>query len=61
MNGPDPEDRRRSLPEPVTAVTDTAGSWLPARMGEVEAGLLAAVEGQGELAEDAVRTLNAGG
>ena len=28
--------RRRSLPEPVTAVTDTAGDWLPARMAEVE-------------------------
>lgn len=52
---------RRSLPEPVTAVTDTAGSWLPARMSEVETGLLAAVESQGGLSEDAVRTLNAGG
>ena len=52
---------RRSLPEPVTAVTDTAGAWLPARMAEVEAGLLAAVEGDAELSEDAVRTLNAGG
>ena len=53
--------RRRSLPEPVTAVTDTAGAWLPARMAEVEAGLLAAVEDEAELSEDAVRTLNAGG
>jgi geranylgeranyl pyrophosphate synthase len=51
----------RSLPEPVTAVTDTAGTWLPARLGEVETGLLAAVEGEGGLADDAVRTLNAGG
>lgn len=55
------ESRRGSLPEPVTAVTDTAGAWLPARMREVESGLLAVVEGEGELAEDAVRTLNAGG
>ena len=62
MSGADGEaSSRRSLPEPVTAVTDTAGAWLPARMSEVEAGLLAAVEGEGELAEDAVRTLNAGG
>lgn len=53
--------RRRSLPEPVTAVTDTAGDWLPARMAEVEAGLLEAVQGDSELAEDAIRTLNAGG
>lgn len=51
----------RSLPEPVTAVTDAAGTWLPARMAEVEAGLLAAVRGETELAPDAVRTLNAGG
>ncbi|MCB0868129.1 MAG: polyprenyl synthetase family protein [Solirubrobacterales bacterium] len=51
----------RSLPEPVTAVTDAAGVWLPARMTEVEQGLLAAVRGDGELADDAVRTLKAGG
>lgn len=61
MNGAEGESTRRSLPEPVTAVTDTAGAWLPARMSEVETGLLAAVEGGGELSEDAVRTLNAGG
>lgn len=61
MNGAEREPSRRSLPEPVTAVTDTAGDWLPARMAEVEAGLLAAVEGDGELSGDAVRTLNAGG
>ena len=62
MTGNDEEAiRRRSLPEPVTAVTDTAGAWLPARMAEVESGLLQAVEGEGELTEDAVRTLNAGG
>lgn len=53
--------RSRSLPEPVTAVTDTAGDWLPARMAEVESGLVEAVEGGGGLSEDAVRTLNAGG
>ena len=57
----DEPTRRRSLPEPVTAVTDTAGAWLPARMAEVEAGLLAAVEDEAGLSEDAVRTLNAGG
>lgn len=62
MTGAEEEaSRRRSLPEPVTAVTDTAGAWLPTRMSEVETGLMAAVEGEGELAEDAVRTLNAGG
>ncbi len=61
MTGPEPEETRRSLPEPVTAVTDTAGAWLPARMSEVESGLLAAVQGEGELSDDAVRTLNAGG
>ena len=55
------DSRRRSLPEPVTAVTDTAGDWLPARMAEVESGLLASVEGEAGLSEDAVRTLNAGG
>jgi len=55
------DDRRRSLPEPVTAVTDTAGAWLPARLGEVEAGLLTAVEDGGGLAADAVSTLRAGG
>lgn len=57
----DAASRRRSLPEPVTAVTDTAGDWLPARMAEVESGLVGAVEAEGELAEDAIRTLNAGG
>ena len=61
MNGAKGEPSRRSLPEPVTAVTDTAGAWLPTRMSEVESGLLNAVEGGGELSEDAVRTLNAGG
>ncbi|MCB0858931.1 MAG: polyprenyl synthetase family protein [Solirubrobacterales bacterium] len=61
MTSPEPEETRRSLPEPVTAVTDTAGAWLPARMSEVESGLLAAVQGEGELSDDAVRTLNAGG
>lgn len=54
-------DGPRNVPEPVTAVTDTAGAWLPARMAEVESGLLQAVEGEGSLAADAVRTLNAGG
>lgn len=59
--GSEDSPRNRSLPEPVTAVTDTAGAWLPVRMGEVEQGLLAAVEGEGELSGDAVRTLKAGG
>lgn len=61
MTGAGDQSPRRSLPEPVTAVTDSAGSWLPARMSEVESGLMEAVSGEGDLAGDAVRTLKAGG
>lgn len=51
----------RSAPEPVTAVIDTAGSWLPQGLEQVEAGLNAAVDHDGALSEDAVTTLKAGG
>ncbi len=51
-----------AIPEPVTAVTDLAGAWLPARLAEVEGRLrriVAAVGGP--LATDAETTLSAGG
>jgi len=51
----------RSAPEPVTAVIDTAGVWLPQGLERVEAGLSEAVDRGGELSEDAVATLKAGG
>jgi len=50
-----------SRPEPVTAVIDTAGQWLPRRMAEVEQGLRDAAGMPGELAGDALETLEAGG
>lgn len=51
-----------SVPPPVTAVIDSAGAWLPLRLGEVERQLGTAVEGHGpKLAEDAGQTLRAGG
>lgn len=52
---------RPSRPEPVTAVIDTAGQWLPRRMAEVETGLTEAAGMPGPLSEDAVHTLEAGG
>lgn len=52
---------KRPRPEPVTAVIDTAGQWLPHRMAEVESGLREAAGLPGELAEDALGTLEAGG
>lgn len=52
---------RPSRPEPVTAVLDTAGRWLPRRMAEVESGLTEAAGVPGPLATDAVHTLEAGG
>jgi geranylgeranyl pyrophosphate synthase len=53
---------RSSSPEPVTAVTDLAAAWLPARMSEVERRLGVTVEGWGsELGADAGETLTAGG
>jgi geranylgeranyl pyrophosphate synthase len=51
----------RSVPEPVTAVIDSAGGWLPQRLTEVESGLSAAVDQGGNLAEVAEATLRAGG
>lgn len=51
----------RSAPEPVTAVTDTAGAWLTQGLKEVEDGLAGAVGNGGALAEDAISTLKAGG
>lgn len=51
-----------SFPEPVTAVTDLASAWLPARMQEVERRLGETVNGWGpELGGDAGETLAAGG
>ena len=53
---------RSSSPEPVTAVTDLASAWLPARMAEVERRLGETVTGWGpELGGDAGETLSAGG
>jgi len=51
----------RSAPEPVTAVFESAGSWLPAGLSKVEQGLRQAVESEGPLTPDAVATLTAGG
>jgi geranylgeranyl pyrophosphate synthase len=51
----------RSAPEPVTAVFDAAGSWLPGGLARVEQGLQDAVESEGPLTPDAVATLKAGG
>jgi len=54
--------RPSSVPPPVTAVLDASSRWLPARLGEVEELLRAAVEGHGEtLGADAAATLAAGG
>ncbi len=50
------------MPPPVTAVLDASSRWLPARLGEVEETLRAAVAGHGErLDADAAATLGAGG
>jgi geranylgeranyl pyrophosphate synthase len=49
-------------PEPVTAVTELAGAWLPARLTEVEQRLAALVgEQRSPLGSDAASTLSAGG
>ncbi len=54
--------RRSAVPPPVTAVLDASSRWLPARLGEVEESLRAAVVGHGDrLDEDATATLAAGG
>jgi geranylgeranyl pyrophosphate synthase len=53
---------RSAIPEPVTAVTELAGAWLPARLAEVEARLERLVAAQRPpLAHDAAETLAAGG
>lgn len=48
-------------PEPVTAVIETAGEWLPGALGEVEDALVEATARTGPLAADASATLRAGG
>jgi geranylgeranyl pyrophosphate synthase len=54
--------RRSAVPPPVTAVLDASSRWLPARLGEVEERLRAAVGDSGERLEaDATATLAAGG
>ncbi len=51
-----------AIPEPVTAVTELAGSWLPIRLAEVEGRLASVVrEQRPPLADDAASTLAAGG
>lgn len=53
---------RAAIPEPVTAVTDLAGAWLPAKLAEVEQRLRTVVSTHGgPLAADAGSTLAAGG
>ena len=50
------------IPEPVTAVTELAGAWLPVRLTEVEQRLRRLVgEQRPPLAGDAASTLEAGG
>jgi geranylgeranyl pyrophosphate synthase len=51
----------RSVPEPVTAVIDNAGTWLSQGLVEVETALSQAVDDGGPLAPDALATLKAGG
>jgi geranylgeranyl pyrophosphate synthase len=54
--------RRSAVPPPVTAILDASSRWLPARLGEVEDRLRAAVRGHGSrLGDDAAATLAAGG
>ena len=48
-------------PEPVTAVIETAGEWLPGALGQVERSLDDATARTGPLAADASATLRAGG
>jgi geranylgeranyl pyrophosphate synthase len=55
-------NRRSAVPPPVTAVLDASSRWLPARLGEVEERLRAAIAEHGEtLGADAAATLAAGG
>lgn len=51
----------RSVPEPVTAVIDNAGTWLPQGLTDVESALTSAVNDGGPLSPDALATLKAGG
>ena len=51
----------KESPEPVTAVIETAGEWLPSALGEVEECLDRATGRTGPLAGDASATLRAGG
>jgi geranylgeranyl pyrophosphate synthase len=51
----------RSVPEPVTAVIDNAGAWLPQGLTDVETALTGAVDDGGPLSPDAMATLKAGG
>ena len=51
----------KESPEPVTAVIETAGEWLPSALGEVEELLDRATGRTGPLAGDASATLRAGG
>lgn len=51
----------KESPEPVTAVIETAGEWLPSALGEVEETLDEATGRTGSLAGDASATLRAGG
>lgn len=51
----------RSVPEPVTAVIENAGNWLPEGLVAVERELTDAVSDDGELERDATVTLKAGG
>ena len=50
-----------AAPEPVTAVIETAGEWLPGALGAVERSLDEATARTGPLASDASATLKAGG
>ncbi|HEX8752735.1 MAG TPA: polyprenyl synthetase family protein, partial [Solirubrobacterales bacterium] len=54
--------RPSAVPPPVTAVLDASSRWLPARLGEVEERLRAALGDHGDLlGADAGATLAAGG
>jgi geranylgeranyl pyrophosphate synthase len=54
--------RPSAVPPPVTAVLDASSRWLPARLGQVEEQLRAAIADHGDLlGADAATTLAAGG
>lgn len=53
---------RSAVPPPVTAVIDTAGAWMPVRLGEVERRLAEIAASHGpDLGTEAGATLAAGG